>query len=104
MRFDQPQSLALLGTRRRAALLVVELVVGPRREVLDRLAERQVVDLLDEADDVAALATAEAVPKTAGRRHVERGRALVVEGAEALHRAATRALERDVLADHIDDW
>ena len=75
----------------------------PRREPLDGLGERQVVDLLHERDDVAALAAAEAVVEADLRPHVERRRALVVERAEPLQRADPGRLEGDVLADDLLD-
>src|SRR5690606_25687964 len=72
-------------------------------ESLDRLHERQAVDLLQEADRVAALTTAEAVPHLAGRVDVERRGLLVVEGAEPLEGARTGTFEGDVGRDHVVD-
>ena len=68
----------------RAALLVAQLNPGAVREVLNGLGETEVVDLLDEGDDVAALAAAEAVPVTELGTDVEGGSALVVKGAQPL--------------------
>ena len=63
VRLDQPRALAerhaaLAGA---AALLVVQLQAELGREALDGLGEGEVLDLLHERDDVAALAAAEAV-------------------------------------------
>ena len=66
-------------------------------------AKRQVVDLLHEGQDVAALAAAEAVPHAAARGDVEAGRPLVVERAQPLERPATGRLQGDVLADDLVD-
>ena len=49
--------------RRAVVVLVAQLVAEPAGEPLDGLGEAEVVDLLDEGDDVAALAAAEAVPQ-----------------------------------------
>ena len=84
-------------------MFVVQFVVRPRGQPFDRFGERQLVDLLHEADDVAALTAAETVPEAAGRCDVERRRALVVKRTEPLDRTAACALQRDVLADHIGD-
>ena len=72
VRLNQASPLPLLRARSRAALLVVQFVVRPRRQPLDRLGERELVDLLHEADDVATFAATEAVPEAARRRDVER--------------------------------
>ena len=61
------------------------------------------VDLAEEADDVAALAAPEAVPGTLGRAHVEGRAALVVERADPLEAATTGRLESDVVADDLVD-
>ena len=97
---------ALTGTRlhpapHRATLLVAQLDSGAVGEVLDRLGETEVVDLLDEGDDITALAAAEAVPVAELGAHVEGGGAFVVEGAQPLERADSGALEGHVLADDV---
>ena len=61
------------------------------------------IDLLEEGEDVTALAAAEAVPHAPTGSDVETGAALVMERAQALHRAAAGALERDVLAHDVVD-
>jgi hypothetical protein len=71
VRLDQPGALTLLPAGDVAALGVAELDARLAREVLDRLGEGQMVDLLDEGDRVAALATAEAVPEAV--RDIEGG-------------------------------
>ena len=72
-------------------------------EPLDGLGEGEPVDLHQEGDDVAALAAAEAVPELARGRDVERRRLLVVEGAQALQRAAAGVAEGDVAGDDLVD-
>src|SRR3546814_14018148 len=64
-------------------------------QALDGLGEGDAVDLHQEGQDVAALLAPEAVEVAARRGHVEGRRLLVVEGAQALHRAA-RSEERRV--------
>ncbi len=61
------------------------------------------VHLLQEAIDVTALAAAEAVVEADLRAHVEAGAALVVERAQALHRADAGGLERHVVVDDVGD-
>ncbi len=84
-------------------ILVMQLVPDAGRHPLDRLGERDVVHLLQEREDVAALAAAEAVVETHLGPHVEAGAALLVEGAEALHRPDAGVLQRDVLAHDVGD-
>ena len=81
---------------------LVELDAGLGREHLERLGERQPVALHHEAEDVAALAAAEALPGVADGRHGERGRLLAVERAQALVRGPG-LLQLDRLADDVDD-
>src|SRR5699024_643964 len=71
--------------------------------MLDRLGEAQVVDLHHEVDDVTALTAAEAVIKAELRANVEGGRALVVERAQALHRADSRRAQCHVCAHDLLD-
>ena len=100
------ESLALarlLGAHARPALLVVEGDPGLRRQHLHRLSKGQVVDLLHERDDVAALTTPEAVEHAQVGAHVEGGGALVVEGAQTLQGADTRGSQRYVFADDLVD-
>ncbi len=72
----------LFGAHARPALLVVKGDPGLRRQHLDCLGEGQVVDLLHEGDDVAALTASEAVEHAQVGAHVEGGGAFVVEGPE----------------------
>jgi hypothetical protein len=81
---------------------LVELDAGLRREDLESFRERKAVALHDEAEDVAALAAAEALPRVAAGCHGERRRLLAVERAEALV-GGTGLLELDRLADDLDD-
>ena len=82
-----------------AAVLVVQLDAIATGQHLDRLDEAEVADLLHEGDHVPALAAAEAVPMAQLRADVERGGLLVVERAQALHRADPAGAQRDVLGD-----
>src|SRR5262249_57761623 len=100
---QQPAALALLLAGDVAAPLVPELEAGPGREPLDRLREREVIDLLHELDDVPAVGAGEAVPQATGGGDVEGRRLLVVERAQALERAAARVAELEVLADYLID-
>ena len=86
-----------------SAVFVVQREADAGGEPLDRLLEGDVVDLLQEGEDVAALAAAEAVVEADLRPHVEAGASFVVERAEALHRADAGALQRDVIADDVSD-
>ena len=61
------------------------------------------VQLLHEGDDVAVLAAAEAVVPAHLGADGERGRTLVVEGAQALVGAQPGALERHVAVDDFLD-
>ena len=88
---------------RAAALLVAQLNADPPRQVLHGLGEGQAIDLLDEGDDITALAAAEAVPQAQLGADVEGGGALIVKGAQSLQRAHSPALEGDVLADDVLD-
>ena len=74
--------------------------VGPLGQELHRLRERQALDLHDEIDDAAALFAAEAVVDLLIRRHGERGRFLVVEGAQA-EQVAALACQRHVAGYHV---
>jgi hypothetical protein len=99
----EPKALPLLTAGHVAALLVPELDAGPLGEPFDRLGEGQVLDLADERDDVPALAAAEAVVVAPGRGDVERGRLLLMEGAQPLEVAPARVAQLNVFADDIGD-
>ena len=75
----QPGAAGVLALRP-----LVDLDAGRRGQRAQRLREGRAVPLHDEAEDVAAQAAAEAVPRLARRGDHERGRLLAVEGAEAL--------------------
>src|SRR5690606_28758262 len=85
VRGEQPRPVAVVA-RGLAAVLVVELDADAGGHPLDRLGEGHVVHLLQEAEDIAVLAAAEAVVATGLRANVEARAALVVEGAEPLER------------------
>ena len=73
-----------LGFARTAIVLVFEGEAKTLREGLDRLLEAEVFLGLDEFENVAALAAAEAVIEVFARIHMERGRFFLGERAEAL--------------------
>ncbi len=99
----QPHPGAPVAAGRGAAALVGQVQADPVGQALHRLHEREVLDLHDELDDVAALAAAEAVEGAVAGPHVERGCLLLVERAQPLQRAATRPAQRDVLAHDLVD-
>ena len=103
MRVEQAATGAEVGAIALPVLgvLVVQLHAVAAREHLDGLDEAEVVDLLDEGDDVPALAAAEAVPVAQLRADVEGGGLLVVEGAQPLHGTDPAGAQRDVLADDL---
>src|SRR5438270_855795 len=104
---DGVQQLAFLIKRclRRVEVLrpfvvgVAQLYAGPSGQALDRLHEREVLDLLHEADDVAAFAAAKAMPESLWRADLERRSLLVVEGAEAFELPTTGRFELQVVTD-----
>ncbi len=105
VRLDQPRALAerhaaLAGA---ATLLVAQLEAELGGEPLDGLGEGEVLDLLHERDDVAALAAAEAVVAADGRAHGEARGLLVVEGAQALERAHPGRAQGHVVAHDVLD-
>src|SRR5690606_35664657 len=103
---DEPGAPLAVPFRRSAGpcRLVSQLQPDLVGEPLHRLREGQLVVLLHERDDVAALAAgAEAVPQPPRRRDVKRGSLLVVERAEPFKRTAARAAQRDVLSDDLVD-
>ena len=98
------QRLALRGA---GALLVVLLQLGKRhaealREQLHRVVEPDLLVQLEELEDVAADAAAEAVEEPLVAVDVERRRLLAVERTEALVGGAG-LLQRHVVLDHDDD-
>ena len=104
VRLDQPaarRSARPLGLV--VAVLATQLDAVLVGEPLDRLGEGEPVDLHQEGDDVAALLAAEAVEELARGLDVEGRGLLVVEGAQALERAAAGLAERDVAGDDVVD-
>src|SRR5439155_4895393 len=75
---DHPGPGAAVALHAATATLIGEAETHAVGEPLDRLHEPQVVDLHQELDDVAALATAEAVEGAVSGAHVERRGLLVV--------------------------
>jgi hypothetical protein len=86
-----------------AAVLVPELVADPGGQLLHGFLEGAVVLFLHKGDGVAVFAAAEAVVAAYLRADGKRGRALVVEGAQALEGPQPGALERDVAVNHFLD-
>ncbi len=91
------------GFGRGSAVFVVQREPDAAGETFDRLAEADVVHLLEEGVDVAAFAAAEAVVHADLRAHMEAGAAFVVERAEAFERADTGRTEADVVAHDVSD-
>ena len=83
------------------AFLVAQLDPSAVGQVLDRLGESKVMNLLDESDDVSALTAAEAMPVAELGADVEGGGAFVMEGTQSLERADAGALESHVLTDDV---
>ena len=73
------------------------------REVLDRLAETELLDAPEEADGVAALAAPEAVVHALARRDAERRGLLGVERTQTDEPVVARLLEREVSRDELHD-
>src|SRR5690606_4860500 len=86
-----------------APVLVVQLDADPRRHALDGLLEAHMVHALQEGEDVAVLAAAEAVVAPDAGPHMEARRALLVERAQTLERTDTGRLERHVVAHDVGD-
>ena len=105
MGLDQSGSLFSVWLRCGAGsgFLVAQLHADLDRKPLERLGERQLLDLLDKPDDVSALVAPEAEVHASSRCDVERRCLLVVEGAQSLQRAATRIAQGHVLADDLLD-
>jgi hypothetical protein len=97
---DQADALAALIGGVVPALLVPQRDAGLGGQTLDRLREREVVDLHHERDGVAALLAAEAVEETLAGADLEGRRLLVVERAETLEVAAARVPQLEVLGHH----
>jgi len=79
----------------------LELHPRPIREQLERLAEIDAFDLLDELEEVTAFVAAMAVPDLAFGTHGEGRRLFGVERAQP-GELATGSMEADVPADHLD--
>ena len=101
VRIHEARAAAVRGPVGVGKLLVMEIHTGHLREPLDRFHERQVLDLLDEPDGVAAFAAAEAVPEAFGGVQRERRRLLGVEGAQRLVEASG-ALHLHVFRSDVD--
>ncbi len=101
VRRQDARAHAVVG--RLAAILIVKFVADARRHALDGLGECDVVHLLQECEDIAALTATEAVVKADLRAHVKARAALLMERAEPLHRADARILECDVVPNDVGD-
>src|SRR5690606_42014608 len=98
---ERASALAVAPTTTAGALVIPQLHAELGGEPLHGLRERQVVDLHDEGDDVAALSTAEAVPRPNGRPHVEGRCLLVVERAESLQGAGPDRTSTGLHSSHV---
>ena len=87
----QPLAAPSRGVGPRRALLVLEGDPEPVGEPLDRLGEVEILRLLDEADDVAALPAAEAVVELVDGIDGEARRPFLVEGAAPREARARRS-------------
>jgi hypothetical protein len=104
VRLDQPGTeVGVTAWDRGAALGVPQLDAVLVGEPLDGVGETEALDLLQEADHVAAFAAAEAEEDISSRGDMEGRRLLVVEGAQALLGAAARVAQGDVGRDHLVD-
>ena len=104
MRFDQacPAPDAFFAPRT-PALLAAQLHPEATGQPFDGLDKAQMVDLLNERHDVAALAAAEAVEAPSALADGERRGLFVVKRAQPLHRPDPGRPQRDVVADDVDD-
>ena len=101
---EQPAAAASVALHvRRGRTGVGDGVADPVGEQLDGFDEADVLDLLDERVDIAALAAAEAVEMPVVGPDVERRRFLVVERAQPLERISACASQLHVVADHVLD-
>ena len=82
-------------------VLVAKLHPGLSSEDLHRFDERHVLDSFDEGDDVASFAASETMPPADVRPDMERGRFLIVEGAQALLRVDAVGAQLDVLGNDV---
>ena len=99
VRRQQPRAVAVIACL--TAVFVVQLEADAGGHALHRLLEGDVIHLLQEGEDVAALAASEAVVEPDLGPDVEARRALFVERAETLERADAGALQGDVVAHDI---
>src|ERR1700759_1368229 len=103
MGFDIAAPVAGLLPGDVTALLVAELDVRAGGEALDRLGEGEALQAHEELDDVATLATGEAVGPLLTRRAVEGRGALVVKRAQALQVPAAGRPELQILTHDVRD-
>src|SRR5688572_24429440 len=87
-------------TFRRRRRTSADLDSDPLRELGQRLAERDALDLLVEGENIAALAAAEAMEGAAFGKDDKRRRLLLVEGAKPLERPPC-SLQRHVVANEL---
>ena len=73
------------------------------RDCAYRLGEGNILNLLDEAEHIALLATAKAIKILASGMYAERWCLLFVKGAQTGIVLRARFLQADIIADHADD-
>ena len=103
VRVEQAAAHARLVAFAGVAALVVQGVADAGGQTFHGLNEAGVFHGHDEGVHVARLTTTEAVVRTHLRAHIEGGRALVMERAQALVRADTRAFEAHVAFNNFAD-
>src|SRR5262245_4045977 len=103
MRLEQAGPLPGLGARGVATLGVAELNAGPCRELLDSLAEAQMIELDQKVEDVASCSAAEAVEQPPSRRDMEGRGSLLMEGTQTHQAARASAAQGHPLPHDIGD-
>jgi hypothetical protein len=81
----------------------VQFDIGPASQELDGLGEREMVDLLNKRNDIAAHPTTETMVEISRGSDLKRRRFLVVERAQPLEAAPAGALELQVLPHDLVD-
>ena len=97
------QSCSIASGSAPTAVLIGQLVPNPLGKTLYSLLKTQVIDLLQKAVSISALATPKAVIKPCLRANVKTRASLIMEGAEPLHRADPGGLEGHIITHDIGD-